>query len=106
MSSVSANIGNLVILSVYLAVCINTKLFIGLIALSSVMFYALFHFICQFCICFCITCILLHCYFYCLVIFNCFIVRESYYTTLGEIKLKLCISLHVLPFLYSVNKQT
>ena len=49
MSSVSANIGNLVILSVYLAVCINTKLFIGLIALSSVMFYAPFHFICQFC---------------------------------------------------------
>lgn len=45
MSSVSAITGDLVVLSVYLAVCINTKLSIGLIALSSVMFYALFHFI-------------------------------------------------------------
>lgn len=45
MSLVSVIIGDLVVLSVYLALCINTKLFIGLIALSSVMFYALFHFI-------------------------------------------------------------
>ena len=65
MSLVSANIDVLVVLSVYLAVCINTKLFIGLIALSSLMFYALLYFIyVNFVICFCVTSVLLHCYFY------------------------------------------
>jgi hypothetical protein len=57
-------------------------------------------------ICFCITWVLLHHYFYCFGHFQLPYLRESYYTALGEIKWKLCLSLHVLPFLYSVNKQT
>lgn len=85
MSLVSANIDVLVVLSVYFAVYFNTKLFIGLIALSSLMFYALFYFMyVSFDICFCITRVLLHCYFYCFSHFFCLIVRESYYTALGE----------------------
>ena len=42
MCLVSASIDVSVVLSVYLAVCINTKLFISLITLSSLMFCAVF----------------------------------------------------------------
>ena len=66
MSLVSANIDILVVLSMYLAVFINTELFIGLNSLSSLMFYVLFILITSsFGICFCITWVLLHYYFCC-----------------------------------------